>query len=206
MAELEAETERLLAGDDGIGLEPAPAEPLRYEALTVVNDALRADRGWTEIDLDAALSPELRAEFGLWQSRQRLQWGVDDVAAVALAGLVGMGATWFDSTIDRAVRSRLKGLKESEPFATWEKESKRLAIDHFAPGSTAHTHRLGSGHDLLRFWTGLQQVRTGEFLGLSWIDGERRFIRADRYNPLTAPYRQVASIGEALTVTSRRVV
>jgi hypothetical protein len=69
---------------------------------------VRADRGWDDVDLDAALTPALRAAYEQWEDRHRARWTPEDVAAVACAGLIGIAAIWFDATIDSAVRDRLK--------------------------------------------------------------------------------------------------
>lgn len=208
LAEIEAGADRLLAGEDGVRLPAVPPAPLAYADLTVANDALRADRGWATIDLDAALTPALRAEFAAWQARQRLPWTLEDVAVVALAGVVGVGATWFDSTIDHAVRDGLNGLRKTEPIKRWEKSSSQLALDHRVPGSSPWTHRedSGGGHDLLRPFEALHMIREGEFRGIAWLAGERVPIRATGHSPLAPRYRQVENLGEALTVWGKHLV
>lgn len=113
LAELEADAARLLAGDTDVRASVTTPTPERYDDLTATNDALRAERGWDDVDLDAALTPALRAEYERWEDRHRARWSQDDVAAVAWAGLVVVAATWFDATIDGAVRERLGKLGET---------------------------------------------------------------------------------------------
>lgn len=199
LAEIEAEADRLLAGEDGLGLPAAPAVPLAYADLTVANDALRADRGWSSIDLDDALTPELRAEFAAWQVQQRLPWTLEDAIVVALAGVVGVGATWFDTTIDHAVRGRLNGLTDSELICGWERSGKRMPIDYMGAGFGGKAHRVRSaGHDIGRPFEALGQIRSGEFRGFRWEDGVRIEVR-------NGGYPTPANLAEALTLWAKHL-
>jgi hypothetical protein len=173
LAKLQAETQRLLAGDTDVELPAPPAVPQRYDELTATNDDLRAERGWDEVDLDAALTPALRAEYERWADRHRARWTQDDVAAVACAGLIGVAATWFDAAIDSAVRDRLKELSKTPLIRRWEREAK-LPIDYSGKAFGTRGHRLRSaGHDLARPFEALRQIRRGEFRGYSWDHGRR---------------------------------
>ena len=95
LAELEADLARLLDGDVTVEPRATASTPQRYGELTAANDALRENRGWDAVDLDAALG-----EFDRWAALQRTPWVREDVIAVAVAGVVGAAATWFDSSID----------------------------------------------------------------------------------------------------------
>lgn len=204
LAELEQEAQRLLNGnlDDAPSRDRTSVGPLprNYAELTAANDQLRAVRGWEVVDLDAALTPALRADFDSWQSRQRVRWTFEDVVAVAVAGLVGVAATWFDSTIDTAVRSRLAGLRETELIRGWERDAKRMPIDYMGPKFGGAAHRVRSpGHDIGRPFEALRQIRRGEFRGFYWED-HQRFPRVD------GSYEPVEDLGEALTLWGKHLV
>jgi hypothetical protein len=199
LAELEDGIDRLPAGDTTVSPSPAPEQPQRYEQLTATNDALRAERGWNVVDLDAALTPALRAEFEQWRARQRIRWALDDVVAVAVAGLIGTAATWFDSAIDAAVRDQLKRLKDTELIRGWERDARRMPIDYTGPHFGGRAHRVRSpGHDIGRPFEALRQIRDGEFRGFYWED-RQRFEKTESYRP-------VESLGEALTLWGKHLV
>jgi hypothetical protein len=200
LAELEADVDRLLNGDLSVEAQAGPVHPRRYEQLTAANDALRAERGWEVVDLDAALTPELRAEFARWQARQRIGWGFEDVVAVGIAGLIGVAATWCDSAIDAAAKTGLAKLKDTELIRRWEREARRMPIDYTGPGFGGPGHRVRSaGHDIGRPFEALRQIRKGEFRGFTWEYGERIEQIRDQYRP-------VESLGEALTLWGKHLV
>lgn len=206
LAELEADAARLLAGDTGVRAAAAAPTPRRYDDLTTTNDALRAERGWGGVDLDAALTPALRAEYERWEDRHRARWSREDVAAVACAGLVGVAATWFDATIDGAVRNRLEKLEETPLIRRRERDARGMPIDHMGERFGGKGHRFRSaGHDVARPFEALRQIRAGEFRGCSWEDG----VRVTHHRPATpfgTPYTPVESLGEALTLWGKHLV
>lgn len=200
LAELEADAARLLAGDTDVRASVTTPTPERYDDLTATNDALRAERGWDDVDLDAALTPALRAEYERWEDRHRARWSQDDVAAVAWSGLVGVAATWFDATIDGAVSDRLVKLGETSLISRWEREVKRMPIDYSGKKFGGPGHRVRSaGHDIARPFEALRQIRSGEFRGYSWDDGRR-------VTHVVKGYRPVETLGEALTLWSKHLV
>lgn len=207
LAEIEATLDALLAGDaPGAALPATPDRPESYELLTATNDALRDERGWDTVDLDAALTPEALAEFELWRRRRRTPWQVDDIAAVALAGALGIPATWYDTTIDDAVRDRLKLLEETELIKRWERDAKRMPIDYMGPGFGGKLHRVRSaGHDIGRPFEALRQIREGEFRGFRWEDGVRQAVTGHG-PPHGLPYRKVTDLGEALVLWGKHLV
>lgn len=199
LAELEADAQRLLAGETDVDVPAPPGAPQRYDELTATNDSLRAERGWDEVDLDAALTPALRAEYERWEDRHRARWTQEDVAAVACAGLIGVAATWFDATIDSAVRDQLKKLSKTPLFRRWEREAK-LSIDYTGPKFGGPGHRVRSaGHDMARPFAALRQIRRGEFRGYSW-DHRRRITH------VVKGYQPVETLGEALTLWGKHLV
>jgi hypothetical protein len=200
LAELEADAARLLAGDTDVRASNVGRSPERYEDLTATNDALRAARGWEDVDLHAALTPALRAAYEQWEDRHRVRWSQDDVAAVAFAGLVGVAATWFDAAIDSAVRDRLEKLKDLPLIRRWENEAKRMPIDYTGPEFGGPGHRVRSaGHDMARPFAALRQIRAGQFHGYSWDDGRR-------VTHTVGGYRPVETLGEALTLWGKHLV
>lgn len=206
LAELEADAARLLAGDTGVQVTSPRSVPERYEDLTVTNDGLRAERGWEEVDLDAALTPALRAEYERWEDRHRLRWSEQDLAAVACAGLVGIAATWFDTAIDSAVRDRLEALKDSPLIRRWEREAKGMPIDYMGKGFGGRGHRMRSaGHDIGRPFEALRQIRAGQFRGYSWDHG-RRFTHLAEATPFGTSYVPAETLGEALTLWGKHLV
>ncbi len=194
--QIEAEVERLLAGAEASGLAAAPSAPEGYAALTATNDVLRADRGWTSVDLNAASLDRLTDDL----AQSRLSWDTADVVAVGLAGAVGAAATWFDTTIDFTVRRQLRGLKDTELVSGWEKAGTRLSIDYTGPGFGGPLHRVKSaGHDIGRPFAALDQIRRGEFRGVVRENGALRTVVE------TTGFRPVEGFAEALAVWSKHL-
>jgi hypothetical protein len=205
LAEIEANLDALLAGETPTAHPATPDRPETYSQLTTTNDALRDERGWAEVDLDAALTPEALAEFELWRQRRRTPWQLDDIGAVALAGALGIAATWYDTTIDNAVRDRLKVLKDTELIQRWEREARRMPIDYMGPGIGGKLHRVRSaGHDIGRPFEALLQIRQGEFRGFRWENEIRHTVTTVTTRHGT-PYEPVADLGEALVLWGKHL-
>ncbi|NHE67769.1 hypothetical protein G9U53_26025 [Rhodococcus sp. D-46] len=154
-----------------VSLEHGPRHQT-YDELTTFNDDLRAQREWTDVDLDAALTEEQRQAFESWQQKHRLTWSTSDLVAVGAVGVVGMMCTWFDTSIDSSIRDRLTLLKSSGIVSRWEKAGKRLPIDYMGPGFGGRAHRVKSaGHDLARPIEAIKQIMAGEFSGTAWHTG-----------------------------------
>lgn len=198
LAAVEARLEALLAGempDEPLPI-PSTSGPQSYAQLTEYNDRLRVINGWNDIDLDAALTTDERARLELWRSRQRIEWDSRDLIAVGFAGVVGIAATWFDSSVDGQVRRVLAGLKESELVRGWERDGKRLPIDYMGPGFGGRAHRVRSaGHDLARPLEALWQIKNGTFRGTRWADHVRQPVEVAQAN-----FQEVGTYGEALTL------
>ena len=180
-----------LSEDPTASYLPVASPTQSYEELTEFNDRLRDENHWKEIDLDAALTPELVAKLDEWRSLQRIPWSTADIAAVGLAGMVGGTCIWFDTAIDRMVRQWLNPLNQTRLLQAFEKAGKQLPIDYMGPGFGGRAHRVKSaGHDLARPFAALRQIMDGQFEGIRWSFGERI--------PETKAFQPVQSFEEAL--------
>ncbi|WP_232715233.1 hypothetical protein [Gordonia metallireducens] len=168
---------------------PETSRRQSYEELTEYNKQLRLERGWDEVDLDQALTARQREAWEEWLTKHRLQWRSSDFLAVGAAGVIGLLSSWFDSTIDTAVRDRLRNLTETSIVQNWEAAGKRLPVDHMGPGFGGRAHRVKSaGHDLGRPIEALRQVMQGEFRGVRWENGIPCAVACDGFRgpmPLT---------------------
>jgi hypothetical protein len=126
------------------------------------------------------------------------------------AGL-GAVAVLLDDQIDGFVKDRLCDLHKSttslgktklgKAVRRWDSESHRLAIDYSGKGigEPGGIHRVRStGHDLLRPFDAIRQIRSGEFVGHDWKHNVPVEIAADRPRPGFLPYRQIADVNEAI--------
>lgn len=163
-----------------------------YDELTTFNDHVRTQREWTEIDLDSALTEQQRQAWELWQHKHRLVWSTSDLVTVGAVGVIGMLCTWFDASIDRTIRDRLKPLISSDIVSGWEKAGKQLPIDYMGPDFGGRAHRIKSaGHDLARPIEAIRQIMKGEIRGTVWqADGATRVA-------VGGNFRQVDSWAEA---------
>ncbi|MFH5229905.1 hypothetical protein [Antrihabitans spumae] len=174
LADIDKAIDAALADDPETSQLPVSADRQTYAQLTQFNDGLREQNGWSDVDLDAALTPEHRDDLTAWRQRQRLPWSTTDLAMVGVAGLVGALCVWFDSSTDRAVRTQFDALSKSDRVRKWEKSGKRLPIDFMGKGFGGRAHRMKSGgHDILRLVSTLRQIVDGEFRGVRWEFGER---------------------------------
>lgn len=164
-----------------------------YDELSSFNEGLRAAKGWSGIDLNSALSETQREAWTRWQEKHRLNWTTSDYLAVGAVGTIGLLCTWFDSTLDRAVRDRLGGLTESALGARMEVNGKQLPIDYMGPGFGGRAHRVKSaGHDLARPIEALRQIMEGEFRGTTWSGGQPISVVDGRYQS-NVPLAEAAS-------------
>lgn len=201
LAELESATDTALAG--GVP-DPLPqndtAAHLSYAELTAANDRLRSQRGWTDVDLENALTPAQRAGFDRWRARQRIPWDRDDVLAVGFATVLGVAAVWYDTAIDTSVAKGFGATKSTGWMRGWERAGKRLPIDYTGPGFGGRAHRVRSpGHDLARPFEALRQIRRGEFRGVRWDYGDKHNIA------IGGRFREVDSLAEALVLWAQHL-
>ncbi|MGY1825961.1 hypothetical protein [Blastococcus sp. SYSU DS0541] len=165
---------------------------LTYDALTEYNAERRRAEAWGEAETADILDPIALAQLDGWQQAQRLPWERSDLVVVGVAGLVGALANLFDTQIDATVLDGLSYLKESDLLQQWEKDAARLPIDHTGPNFGGPAHRVRSaGHDIGRFFTALNQIRTGTFEGIRWEDG-RRIVEQVTTTPSGLPFAQAS--------------
>ncbi|MEV0467671.1 hypothetical protein AB0I30_11375 [Nocardia tengchongensis] len=171
--DIESTLDALLAGHYDVASLPSAKSPVpqTYPEITTDNEQLRLTRGWLDVDLDAALTVEHRVLFDRWRAGTRITWGTEDLAAVAVAGLIGASATWLDHRVDRAVLGRFTELGKTKVFQRWDRAGKRLPIDYMGPGFGGKAHRVRSaGHDLFRIFESTGQIIDAEFRGTRWAD------------------------------------
>ncbi|MGC5248840.1 hypothetical protein ACPXB3_18165 [Gordonia sp. DT219] len=198
-----AELDDIVSGalDDTRSATEMPDSPRQqsYEEVTAFNTQLRQQRDWDEVDLDAALTDAQRQAWDNWQTKNRLQWRNSDYLAVGAAGLVGLLCSWFDASIDSAIRDRLKSLTDSSLVGRWEKAGKRLPIDHMGPGFGGRAHRVKSaGHDMARPIEAIRQVMDGEFRGIRWVDGVAVPISVGGFSGNLSPAEAALRLGQHL--------
>ncbi|MET8649871.1 hypothetical protein [Nocardia aurea] len=154
-------------------LAGTPTE-LPYSELTAHHRQRREIEGWGEPEIADILDPIALAQLDRWQAAQRLAWDGGDLIVVGFCGLVGALANLYDEHVNAAVLGGLSALKNSALLRRWEKHTARLPIDYTGPKFGGPAHRVRSaGHDIGRFFTALNQIRTGTFEGTWWQDGQR---------------------------------
>ncbi|MHA4854222.1 hypothetical protein L1080_032475 [Rhodococcus sp. MSC1_016] len=201
LAELESATDTALAGGVPDRLpENDTAERTSYAELTAANDRLHIQRGWTDVDLDAALTSDQRVGFDRWRARQRIPWDRDDVLAVGFATVLGVAAVWYDSALDGAFAQGFGATRKTGWMRARERAGERLPIDYTGPGFGGRAHRVRSpGHDLARPFEALRQIRAGEFRGVRWDYGNKHDVTVG------GRFREVDSLPEALVLWAQHL-
>ncbi|MBF6181275.1 hypothetical protein [Nocardia otitidiscaviarum] len=147
---------------------------LTYPELTARHEDRRAAEGWGEPELSDILDPIALEQLDAWRAAQRIPWERSDLVVVGISGLIGALGNLYDNHVDAAVLNGLSVLKKSDLVRRWERETARLPIDYTGPKFGGPAHRARSaGHDIGRFFTALEQIRTGTFEGTWWNDGQR---------------------------------
>ena len=87
---------------DALSDDPTPSElpiasPTQSYGTHRVQRSPAQRKCWTEVDLDAALTPNSRQLTN--GAAQRIPWSAADIAAVGLAGMVGGTCVWFDARL-----------------------------------------------------------------------------------------------------------
>ncbi|GAB4587627.1 hypothetical protein [Nocardia sp. IFM 10818] len=156
---------------------------LTYSELTARHQDRRAVEGWGDPEIADILDPIALEQLDKWRAAQRTTWERSDLVVVGISGLIGALGNLYDNHMDTAVLSGLSLLKKSDLLRRWEKEAARLPIDYTGPKFGGPAHRVRSaGHDIGRFFTALNQIRTGTFEGTWWEDGHRmiEYVTATR--------------------------
>ncbi|WP_051027758.1 hypothetical protein [Nocardia higoensis] len=147
---------------------------LTYSDLTSHHRHRRKAEGWGEADLADILDSIALAQLDGWRAAQRLPWRRGDLVVVGVSALIGALASLYDDHVDSALLSGLALLKKTDLVRRWERQTARLPIDYTGPNFGGPAHRVRSaGHDIGRFFTALDQIRTGTFEGTWWDDGQR---------------------------------
>ncbi len=136
-----------------------------------------------------------------------------DLVTVGVCAGLGAIAVLLDDQIDGFVKDRLCDLhkpnttmgktKLGKAIRRWDSESHRLAIDYSGKGigEPGGIHRVRSvGHDLLRPFDAIQQIRSGEFVGHDWENNVPVEIVADRPRTGFLPYRQIEDVNDAIVL------
>lgn len=193
LAEISDAIDAALAEEPHAAKLHTTANKQSYDELTDYNVEIREQRGWIDTDLDTALTDEHRESLERWRHRLRVSWETPDIAAVGVAGVVGLLAVWCDSAADGEVAKRLERLTNTKRIRRWETAGKRLPIDYTGVGFGGRTHRAKSaGHDLARVIEALRQIMDSEFRGVSWSSGERQNVS------VPTGFREVEDLAEAM--------
>lgn len=188
--------------------QPTPYEPLLpsqvgaggYEDLTTFHEELRKAQGWSEPDLEAALTPAMRSQLEAIRAHQRVPWNRADFASVGLAALIGALAALFDDQLSGMVGSGLQALQRTELVRGWERAAHGLPIDYQGPGFGGGAHRIRSaGHDMGRPFEALRQIRSGQFAGVRYGYGVASSVSSS-VNQYGTPYQPVPQLADAIVV------
>jgi hypothetical protein len=171
-------------------LSQAPTA-LTYEELTEHNQLRREAEAWGDVELADVLDPTALRQLDEWRTAQRLPWERSDLVVVGVAGLLGALANLYDTQVDATVLEGLAWLKKTDLIARWEEDAKGMPIDYMGSKFGGPGHRgLSAGHDVGRFFTALNQVRTGTFEGTYWEYGEQ-FTRVSTTTPFGTSYPEM---------------
>lgn len=206
LTEAETTLERALGDEDydlrAIGEIAHSERHASYEELSSANEALGAQLGWQQRQLDELLTEEQRQQLDEWQAAKRLSWTSEDVLLVGFAASIGIAATLMDTQVDAAIRTSLGRLSDAPLFRRWEREASRLPIDYTGTGFGGAGHRVrSSGHDVGRPFSALRQIRDGVFRGSLHMDGQER-----KFTTPEGAYSPIPELGAALVVWAKHLV
>ena len=165
---------------------------------------------WDEL-LSGAEIAEIEAQLRRPVTAEPMNRG--DIITVGVCAGLGALAVMLDDQIDWFIKDRVCDLhdpksalgqsKLGHAMRQWDREGKNLAIDYSGKGigGGKGVHRVRSaGHDLLRPFEAIEQIRSGQFQGHDWEEGVRIAVSSDCPRPGFSPYRQVPSVNEAILV------
>jgi hypothetical protein len=131
-----------------------------YEEVTERNLRYLTERGLLDRDFDSLFTQEvlLRIERELSAPIAREKWDKWDCVAVFAGGIAGIVADTFAGGIDSALK---------EWLGNFHVDSPEVAIDYQGPSFGGPLHRgLSSGHDILRVFMAIWQIKNGAFVGV----------------------------------------
>jgi hypothetical protein len=137
-----------------------------YEYVTKQNIEYLSQRGLLDREFDSLFSGDdlKRIERELSKPIQREKWDKWDFVAVLSGGIVGVVADLLSS--DTAA-FMIDNLSKIDTLQEWCKQTQKLSIDYQGPGFGGRYHRgMSSGHDILRPFKAISQIKKGEFVGL----------------------------------------
>ena len=148
------------------------AEPIEpsYEEITAANLAYLERNGLADREFDDLFSREqlLAIERELSAPLARERWDRWDFCAVLAGGIAGVAADFFSGGIDKKLKNWLGEYKISSP---------QVATDYQGPGFGGPWHRgLSPGHDILRVFEAVWQIKNGTFRGFKKISGGFEWI------------------------------
>ncbi|MFH1810003.1 MAG: hypothetical protein ABIJ09_14755 [Pseudomonadota bacterium] len=145
---------------------PSTSAPLTYEEITTQNLNYLSKNGLLDAEFDSLFSAKdlQRIERELSSPIQREKWDRWDFAAVFVAGIAGVTADHFTGGVDNQLKEWFSGIKINA--------DSNVAIDYQGPGFGGPYHRaMSPGHDILRIFIALWQIKTGNFVGLKQTVG-----------------------------------
>ena len=141
-------------------------EKKTYEEITQENIEYLKSRGLTDRTFDELFTPEqlLRIERELSEPLKREKWDKWDFIAVLSGGIAG---TIADLLIEQRTDAMMNKLAKNPTLKKWANQTKGLSIDYQGPGFGGPYHEgLSSGHDILRLFKAIWQIKNGTFVGI----------------------------------------
>jgi hypothetical protein len=145
---------------------------MTYEEITKENIEYLAANNLEDTEFDSLFSDEYLDELEAQLSSPiiREKWDKYDYIAVLSAGIAGTVADFFTKGLDEALSEWLSGFKIDSP---------KVSIDYQGPGFGGPYHRgMSSGHDILRIFSALWQIKNGTFSGLKQATSGFEWVEA----------------------------
>lgn len=149
--------------DKNLKMDQKSPEDLSYEEVTKLNKEYIKEKDLEDFEFDSLFTEDeiKKIELGLAEPIKREKWDKWDFIAVLMAGISGSIADFFTGSIDTQFKDFLKGYKIN---------SQKVSIDYQGAGFGGGHHRvLSSGHDIMRIFSALWQIKNGTFVGLKQV-------------------------------------
>lgn len=161
-----------------------------YEQVTNENLDYLSDHGLLDQEFKSLFSDDdlARIERELSAPIKREHWDKWDMVAVLAGGIAGTTADFFTDGIDGQLKDWLSQFKI---------DSKKVSIDYQGPGFGGGFHRgLSSGHDILRVFSAIWQIKNGTFIGLKQTRDGFEWVRttSNQYGKQFETYGGLESI------------